>query len=137
MKRRARSIWERLAVESSMEGPTVTFSLPREVAQELVGVLMGSLEMAGDVDGIEEPDSDDPEGTDDGHDGDPLTSLIGGDDDADDGIPGLSDSDDEPDDDADDDDDDDPDEAIDYGRSGGSPSGLRTQTALGERRRRR
>lgn len=136
MRRRARSIWERLALESSVEGPTVTISLPRELAQELVGALMGSLEMDGGGEADLEPDDDDTDvdadltgGVDDS---DPLAALIGGDGGGDGG--GL-----EPDDDSDDDsddDDDDPDEAADYGHSGGSPSGLRTQTALGERRRR-
>lgn len=131
MRRRARSIWERLALESSVEGPTVTISLPRELAQELVGALMGSLEMDGGGEADLEADDDDLDVDSDltggADDSDPLAALIGGD--------GGGEADLEPDDD-DDDDDDDQDEAADYGHSGGSPSGLRTQTALGERRRR-
>jgi len=137
MSRRARSIWETLT-EESMEGPTVTFTLPREIAQELVGVLMGALEMDGGGEGEHmEPDEDDMGGTPDGDadDADPLASLMG--DGGDDGpVPDLDL--DEPDDDSDDDsDDDEPDEAMDYRHSGGDRSGMRPGTALGERRRAR
>ena len=142
MARRARSIWERLAMES-MEGPAVTISLPREVAQELVGVLMGSLEMM-DADGGDdmEPDGDDDiDGMPDGEDAgsDPLAALVGDDGEGGESEPdfdGPADDDSDPDND-DSDDDDEPDEAMDYRHSGGNASGMRTGTALGERRRRR
>lgn len=114
MPRFRRSIWETLAEEST-EGPTVTVSLPRELAQQLAGVLMGSLEMdgsgVGDEDdpptGHREPDEDDFGGEPDGDadDADPLAALMGAGDDSDD--------------------DDDTDEAP------------RPRTALGERRGRR
>ena len=48
--------WRRLM--ESTEGPTVTLSLPREWAEELLRSLMGSLEM-GDDDGFGDPDLDD------------------------------------------------------------------------------
>lgn len=123
---RQRSIWERLVRESS-EGPTVTLTLPREVAQELMGILMGSLEMdlggaGGGEDEIDvgmsggEPDADDFGGPSDG--------------DADDMF-GVDDLEAEPDDDSDDDDETDESAGPAYGRP--SP---RTTTALGERLRR-
>ncbi len=77
-----RSIWERL--HESTEGPTVTISLPREWAEELLRSLMTSLEMEDGEGGMEDPDMD------------------MGDDDADadvDGLPGMDDDflgDDEP-----------------------------------------
>lgn len=138
MTRRARSIWERLAMES-MEGPTVTISLPRELAQELVGALMGSLELDGGG-GHAEPDEDDFGGTPDGDadDMDPLAALVGDDGESDldpEAIGGPDDSDAPAGDseDEDDDEDDEPEESFDRGRA----RDVRPGTALGERRRRR
>lgn len=135
MKRRPRSIWEHMLGEST-EGPTVTVSLPREVAQQLVGMLMGSLELDGGGmgdgmdagDGPMEPDEDDFGGASDGDDddSDPLAALIGddGEGDLDLDPPGGPDDDDS------DDDDDEPEEALSR-----RPAGPRPGTALGERRR--
>ncbi|HEU5118667.1 MAG TPA: hypothetical protein VFT74_18885 [Isosphaeraceae bacterium] len=140
-----RNAWRRLM--ESTEGPNVTIQIPREWAEELMRALMTSLEIE-DMDG--EPDmEDDPHAEPDEDDLGGIVPDMDGDDD-DDGPPGFAsgDDDDEPDfaagdddeedDDSDDDDDDDEDdddekdEAADYSRSGGNPSGLRPQTALGE-----
>jgi hypothetical protein len=128
-----RSTWHRLM--ESTEGPTVTVQIPREWAEELLRAIATSLEIDdvgddlgdGDLDGLDvphmEPDEDDLGGTDDfefGGEGDGLDDdEPAGDDDEDD-----SDDDDE--------EDDEKDEATDYSKSGGNPSGLRSQTALGE-----
>lgn len=129
MARRVRSIWERLTMEST-EGPTVTISLPRELAQQLVGSLMGSLELDGDMgDGMAddgmglEPDADDIGGVPDGDADDVLAAFAGGDAGAED--------DDDPDPIPAGDDDDDADDDSDEGY------GPTPKTALGERRRRR
>jgi len=110
------------------------------VAQQLVGMLMGSLELDAGADEVEgdplEPDEDDFGGAPDGDadDQDPLAALGLGDDKGGGPEPDL-DLDDPDDSDDSSDDDDEPDESMDYSRSGGSPSGLRTQTAFGESRR--
>jgi hypothetical protein len=137
----------------------VTLQVPREVADQLLAMLATSLEVddggdMGDMDSDdfgEPPDGDE----DDGFGMPPMGGDEGGDDDF---FPGLGDEPDEDSDDDDDDDDDDgpsppkrkgkgsddedsddddeddedTDEAADYGHSGGDPSGLRPQTALGE-----
>jgi hypothetical protein len=148
-----RSIWERL--HESTEGPTVTISLPREWAEELMRSLMTSLEID---DGAGDPDMDDS-GLDDM---DPTSDMDAGFDDSDDepgfsagdegdDVPDFAAGDDEDEEDDDDDapppppakkkspakgkekskekdddsDDDDKDEATDYGQ-------VRPGTALGE-----
>jgi len=148
-----RSTWQRLM--ESTEGPTVTVQIPRMWAEELLRSLATALEMddgmgmgdemGGDID-MEphmEPDGDDVGGAPDFD----LDDMFGGGDeeggeekpeppagDSDDD----DDSDDEPDEDEEEDDDDEEeqDEAADYSKSGGNPSGLRTQTAFGEMFRR-
>lgn len=42
-----RSIWEELDMYESSEGPNVTLSLPREVAEQLLGLISGALEIEG------------------------------------------------------------------------------------------
>jgi len=138
---RRMSIWERL--HESTEGPTVRLELPRDLAEQLLSQLAASLDM-GDV-GEGDPDDDEfggiPGGTeDDGFNAadDSGGGFAPGDDADDDFEPDGDEDDDEEDDEEDDDDEEDgKKEAADYSRSGGNPSGLRTQTALGERRRRR
>lgn len=131
----ARSTWHRLM--ESTEGPTVTVQIPREWAEELLRAIATSLEIGdvgddlgdGDLDGMDvphmEPDEDDLGGP-------PDFDFDGGDDDEGE-LPAGDDSDEEePDDEEEEEEDDEKDEAADYSRSGGNPSGLRTQTALGE-----
>lgn len=154
---RRTNVWEQLweQLRESTEGPMVTLEIPREVADQLLAMLATSLEVDGDGDDMGDMDSDDFGGPPDG-DEDDLGMPSFGDDDM---FPGLgdesddddsdNDEDDEPfppkkkgksdDDDSDDDDEDDEDdddedtdEAADYAHSGGNPSGLRPQTALGE-----
>jgi hypothetical protein len=143
------NVWEQLweQLRESTEGPTVTLQVPRDVADQLLAMLASSLEVDGDDDDFDmmgdEPDGDDFGGPPDGDADDLGFGMDGGDED---GFPDLGDdTDDEPDEDDDDDDseddddsddddedDDDKDEAMDYSRSGGDPSGMRPETALGE-----
>ena len=146
--------WERLweQLNESTEGPTVHLELPRADADRLLNMLASSLEIDGDIGGSdhEEPDADDfggpPDGDEDDmglpmgpdQDDDGFADFAAGDDDEDDSESDDDDSDDDEEEEEDDEDDDDEetDEAVDYRSSGGNPSGLRTQTALGESRRR-
>jgi hypothetical protein len=132
------SVWQRLweQLRESTEGPTVNLQIPRAVADELLAMLSTSLEVDDDAGG--EPDADDFGGPPDGdEDDDGIEGFSMGDDDD---VPDFAagddsdddDDDDGPDDDSDDDDDE-TDEAADYAHSGGNPSGMRTQTALGEK----
>lgn len=151
---RQMNAWERLweQLNESTEGPTVTLQVPREVADQLLTMLASSLEIDddGETAGMdhEEPDADDFGGPPDG-DSDDMGFSPGdddefdfpaGDDDEDEDNEDDSEPESEDDEDEDDNEDDEEgeetDEASDYSRSGGNPSGLRTQTALGESRRR-
>lgn len=152
-----KSTWHRLM--ESTEGPTVTVQIPRMWAEELLRSLATALEMddgmgagdemGGDMDmGGEphmEPDADDMGGPPDFD----LDDMFGGGDeaggeekpeppagDSDDDDDSESDDDDDDEEDDDDDDEEEQDEAADYSKSGGNPSGLRTQTAFGEMFRR-
>lgn len=126
---RRRNIWERL--NESTEGPSVTVSLPREFAEELMRSLMSSLEIEDDMDGEDmdidalnphpEPDEDDMGGPSDFDADDmPDGGLDFSSDDEDDMPAGDDDADE---DDTDDDDEDDTDE------------NTRPGTALGESHR--
>lgn len=143
--------WERLweQLNESTEGPTVTLQVPREVADQLLTMLASSLEMDDDMGGDDmgmdgdmgddefgPPPPDDDAGGFSADDGMPDFAA-GDDDDSDDEEDSDDDDSDEEedDDDEDEDDDEETDEAADYAHSGGNPSGLRTQTALGESRR--
>lgn len=83
---RRRNIWGRL--NESTEGPTVTLSLPREYAEQLLQNLMTSLEMDGGGDeidgdlGDDDLDGLDPMMGDDGGEGDLDAGFPGPDDDA-------------------------------------------------------
>lgn len=160
MARRRRSIWERIIRESS-DTATVTVTIPRDLAEQLMGLLMSSLELEdpgedemggmddlgmGDEMGPMEPDADDMGGPPDGDEDDLPAFMDGGDDDApgfsagddDDSEEDAPDDDDDGEDDDSDDDDDDEEEKPKKESSGpsyGRPS-PRPATAFGEARQR-
>jgi hypothetical protein len=119
----ANTIWQRLF--ESTESDLVTIRLPRALAEELMSAISAGVDSGDGLDGMDNDDDGEDDSDDDtldldmdgpeGGDEDGLDLLLVGDDDEEE-------------------DDDDKDEAATYAKSGGSPSGMRPKTALGESR---